>query len=135
MRAIHVVIVLTVCGGLAGCQAPTEQAQAPALCAAGTNDKDVSIQILYDDKGVPRAEPASCTVTSEKKVTWQTADGEKRCFELVFKQGQPGEDAGSGGKDCDKKIKMKKVDAETAFPYGIRANGHVVDPEIIIKPN
>jgi hypothetical protein len=136
MRAIAGTMLLTLCCGLAACQAPrTEPGDDGALCDTGAKNK-VYLDIAYAADGTPSVNPASCTVVSEARITWRTAKGETRPFEIVFKGESAGSDDGAGveGDRYRKKLKARKVDATSEFAYGIRANGHEVDPVIIIDP-
>lgn len=136
MRAIAGPMLLTLCCGLAACQAPrVEPEDDGTLCGTDAKNK-VYLDIAYAADGTPSVTPVACRVVSDARITWRTAKGETRPFEIVFKGESAGSDDGAGveGDRYRKKLKAKKVDATSEFAYGIRANGHEVDPVIIIDP-
>lgn len=136
MRAIAGLMLLTLCCALAACQAPRmEPEDDGTLCGADAKNK-VYLDIAYAGDGTPSVTPVACRVVSDGRITWRTAKGETRPFEIVFKGESAGSDDGAGveGDRYRKKLKAKKVDATSEFAYGIRANGHEVDPVIIIDP-
>lgn len=140
MRAIARMMLLTMCCGLAACQAPMtaigDDADGDGDKCTTAPKKQVHLDIAYAADGMPSVTPESCAVAPEGRITWRTAKGETRPFEIVFKGEPAGKSEGAGveGDRYRKKLKAKKVDVRTEFAYGIRANGHEVDPVIIIDP-
>ena len=99
----------------------------------------VTIAIQYDRDGRPSAVPDSCTVDEGAMITWLTTAGVTSPFTIT---GEPGRTAwGEGGMQLpshpsgdSQEVKVNAHAAPGRYKYGIKANGHVVDPEIIIKP-
>ena len=101
----------------------------------------VFIDIVYAADGMPSVRgPQECQVYSGTKITWRTVRGETRPFRLVFKKEHPAEDDGKrdrGRIDGDRfkyTVVTEKVTTRIAYTYGIIANGHEVDPVVIIDP-
>ena len=104
------------------------------------------IEILYAADGMPQAHPAECIVRAGTRVTWRTQTG-AAAFELEFEGGSPGTDAfaprlrdqrafpsrSEGGRQ-KVGISARDVDRETRLKYDVVANGHRLDPAIIIRP-
>ena len=114
---------------------PVDAARAPA---ARVGTQAVTIAIQYDRDGRPSAVPDSCTVDEGAMITWLTAAGVTSPFTITGDRGHP---AWGGGMQLpshpsgdSQEVKVNAHAAPGRYKYGIKANGHVVDPEIIIKP-
>ena len=106
--------------------------------AAKTSEQPATIAIQYDRDGRPSAVPDSCTVDEGAMITWLTAAGVTSPFTIT---GDRGRTAWGGGMQLpshpsgdSQEVKVNAHAAPGRYKYGIEANGHVVDPEIIIKP-
>jgi len=107
--------------------------------AAKTSEQPATIAIQYDHDGRPSAVPDSCTVDEGAMITWLTAAGVTSPFTITGEQGRTA--WGDGGMQLpshpsgdSQEVKVNAHAAPGRYKYGIKANGHVVDPEIIIKP-
>lgn len=107
--------------------------------AAGVGTQHVTIEIQYDRDGRPSAAPDSCTVEEGAVITWLTAAGVTSPFTITGERGRTA--WGDGGMQLpshpsgdSQEVKINAHAAPGRYKYGIKANGHVVDPEIIIKP-
>ena len=107
--------------------------------AAKTSTQPATIAIQYDRDGRPSAVPDSCTVDEGAMITWLTAAGVTSPFTITGEQGRTA--WGDGGMQLpshpsgdSQEVKVNAHAAPGRYKYGIKANGHVVDPEIIIKP-
>ena len=99
----------------------------------------VTIAIHYDRDGTPSAVPDSCTVDEGAMITWLTAAGMTSPFTITGERGRTA--WGGGGMQLPshpsgdrQEVKVNAHAAPGRYKYGITANGHVVDPEIIIRP-
>lgn len=98
----------------------------------------VTIAIQYARDGRPSADPDSTTVDKGAMITWRTAAGVTSPFTIT---GEKGHKAwGNGGMQLpshpsgdSQEVKVNAHAAAGKYKYGIEANGHVVDPEIIIR--
>ena len=99
----------------------------------------VTVTIQYDHDGRPSAAPDSRTVDKGAMITWRTAPGVTSPFTITGTRGHAA--WGNGGMQLpshssgdSQEVKVNAHAAPGRYKYGIEANGHVVDPEIIIKP-
>lgn len=137
-------IAIALAAGLVGCSMSPSTGSAPALAdvrgmkpcpASGGDQQPVFIELVLRG-GVPEARQKDCSVKSGADVTW-VAEFD---FEIVFKGAAPLADGGRepllSAQAYGHHEKTKKmVGSPGTYPYGIKANGHVVDPAIIIRPN
>lgn len=128
-------LLFIACAALAGCQhfAMPEEG---LPCLPGVNRQPVSLLISYaPGSGRPSVAMENCTVTAGTVITWQTPPGELRPFEIVYKGAAVGRnEAGVSGGRYRSRVTAGAVQVRTEFRYGIRANGHDVDPAIIVEP-
>lgn len=102
------------------------------------HQQSVPIAILYGHDGTPSADPDPCEVNEGAMITWRTPDGVTSPFTII---GEKGHTAwGNGGMQLPshpsgdhQEVKVNAHAAPGRYKYGIEANGHTVDPEIIIK--
>lgn len=106
-------------------------------CGSDARAKAVYVLIDYNN-GVPAPSPAECMVRPGTKVTWMSETNGATEFEIMFKKAIPGEDA--SGKDLKSRMRggrqkawMVANQSVGRHDYGIKANGHDIDPAIIIK--
>lgn len=119
-------------GGIDGISCPARAIEAKA----------VYIDVGYDDKGMPYV-PGSqtCSVYPGTMITWRTKEGEVRPFEIAFKNETPAEIVNLGKRDSGQAIAgrykyvitAKYVPRRQSYKYSIFANGHELDPEVIIE--
>jgi len=121
----------------------------PVLLSACVTCPDY-IEVAYDAGGTPAVTPDSCKVKVGTTVTWRGPASNQTPFTLRF-DGNPGS-VEKGGPPGDRRsmISMSSslevesesgayqevaITAENAGPYkyDVEANGHVLDPHIIIE--
>lgn len=142
-----VLIAITLAAGLGGCSTGRTIDETPGTlanadgkaCSAQmdpTNNDPVYIDIRLDGQGMPYAEQRDCKVYSGTRVTWRS----RVRFDIRFKGIAPLADRGRAPLSSAEaygvyKIRVDVIGPVGTYPYGIEANGHVVDPAIIIRPN
>jgi hypothetical protein len=104
---------------------------------SGAARTKVDIRIVYTANGTPSADPDSAEVAVNGVITWRTDPGEQRPFEIVSKQTSgPGPHPGGNSHPAGDHQELKRGAGSVPgrYPYGIKANGHVIDPDVIIRP-
>lgn len=138
------VLAVVAAGLLGGCQqgsmarvdAPpsASDGDGPA-CTRGLQSGRVSILVSYDQgSGAPSVAVDECRVKRGTVITWTTMRGETRPFTIFYKGEALGE--GRGGVQGQRyrfMVVARDVELTTTFTYGVRANGHVLDPAIIVE--
>jgi len=134
-------VVLT--AGLAGCwmhgSSEPYDASADGVPCGSSAAGPVYIDIDYDNLGMP-IDPGDCSVVDGTQVTWRGPDGEPVGFKIQFKSAAPlaSRERGElssveyGGRY---KVVRKINGPAGRYAYAIKANGKVLDPAIIIRPN
>ncbi|MBB1089389.1 hypothetical protein H4F99_12965 [Lysobacter sp. SG-8] len=151
-------VALGLCTSLAGCSGcATTPSPAPAAspygdaCPASPSvaSSKVHVRVTFPAPGgPPSTSPASCYVTRGTDVYLVTDEGVNVPFAIQFKQagtslvaadarnpspGTPGVWEGSQA-GVNRQALLLEADANPGnYPYNIRANGHTVDPVIIIR--
>ncbi|QSX77236.1 hypothetical protein [Agrilutibacter solisilvae] len=142
MRAATLVIAVPLLAMLAAC---ARQPSPPGLaeedgesCAVPAHGKKVYIDVAYDGSGRPSVTPDECEVDNGTAIVWRTAKDVKGAFEIEFE----GESAAGPGapkrvrseeKDARQKAQVTSENKVARYKYAIEANGHRVDPAIIIR--
>lgn len=129
---------------LGGCQhAPMPPVGAPGPdgdgdgppCTGALQSGRVSLLVSYDAKtGAPSVSAEVCRLKRGTVLTWTTVRGETRPFAIFYKGEPLGE--GKGGVQGQRyrvRVMARDVESTTTFTYGVRANGHVLDPAIIVE--
>lgn len=105
---------------------------------SGAARTKVDIRIVYAANGTPSADPDPAEVAVKGVITWHTDPGELRPFEIVPKHASgPGPHPGAKSHPAGDHQELKRGAGSVPgrYPYGIKANGHVLDPDVIIRPN
>lgn len=163
MRTMTWLVVVGACGAMAGCagRGPSAMGDPDGVACGSGNGGRVYIEILYAGDGKPSAQPDQCTVASGTVVTWRTAMGETRPFELQFAAdpAQPGSVMAAAGAMGEEErmaygrsaaaltvdssahdgrqragLTTRVVTAPTTYKYSVMANGMALDPAISVTP-
>jgi len=143
MRPISLLFAVPACLFLAAC--------ATRLCGTEGPGQPVHINVTYAADHTPRVEPETCRVRSGVEVTWRGPSADSTAFALEFPQGSPGTvtegTPGRGyrsarspvtveaGEGSPRKVTIRvenKGNESIDHKYNVTANGHVLDPHIII---
>ena len=104
----------------------------------------VDILIKYAEDGTPSADPDRAYVRKGGTITWHTEVGVEVPFEILPKvawidERGPSLDVLALQSQPNKEMHYQQVRIGASsivgtYPYGIRANGITVDPDVVIKP-
>lgn len=96
----------------------------------------VFIEIVYASDGTPSSVPDQCHVSQGTPIVFRTVAGEMRGFVIDFPTASPGRHLRgpqpSGPRGGRQKLDIVADGPLGTYKYDIEANGHIVDPDIII---
>lgn len=103
----------------------------------------VDILIEYANDGTPSAHPDHALVRRGGVITWHTPAGVNEPFDILPKIAWVPEQAAlealalqshpNVGENWQE-VKINASSVAGTYPYGIRANGITVDPDVVIRP-
>ena len=145
MHAHTLLIALSLSLSLTACTRPAgppgqagEADEDGESCAMPDHGKKVYIDVTYDGSGRPSVTPDSCEVDNGTDIVWRTAQDVIVAFDIDFEgESAAGPDAPKRTKSAEsnkrQKVKLTSNNKVARYKYAIEANGHRVDPAIIIK--
>lgn len=134
-RSLALTLVLSACVHTTASDAVVTADGVP--CSPVPASGPVYIRVSYAADGTPQVSTDECAIRSGTDVTWVGPDDEPVQFRIRFKAASPAPD-GAREFDADKtgstyKVKRTLAGADGSYPYAVIANGHTLDPAIIIR--